>query len=485
MKLKRLPEDFLVEERLLIPLTDPRALPTSDLDCDDSQAQGVSSGSESSLGQTSSDQPIARGEFVLYRLTKIGLGTPEALEAIRRRWNLPRASLSVGGLKDRHARTIQYLTIRRGPWRRLRQSRLELVPVGTMSRPYGPRDFAGNRFSLVLRDLDRDALERAKRGLESLERDGLPNYFDDQRFGSVGFTGEFQAASWLKGDHARALWLAIAQANPLDRPHARHEKELLRAHWGDWLAAKAALPRGHTRSLVTYLVDHPEDFRGAFARLRYDDRSIAFSAFQSHIWNLALASWIRHHLPETRRLEIPFKLGPLPIPHHLDRFHAETLIHLRVPLPSARNPKPVGEWAGHFAQALDPFGLTWDDLRVRHLKDVFLSKGDRPALIRPERVRFESQPDELYPRRSKLILQFDLPRGSYATILVKRITAFVESLERGRSFTFGPPSQPSETRGRDHDELSPPSLPQPRRRRPQPRRKRPGFNPLADDRFTP
>lgn len=469
MKLKRLPEDFLVEERLLVSLPDPRTLPASDLDLDD--PKGSPSGSDPGFDRMSIDQSVDRDGFVLYRLTKIGLGTPEALEAIRRRWNLPRGRISVGGLKDRHARTIQYLTIRRGPWRRLRQSRLELVPVGTMNRPYGPRDFAGNSFGLVLRDLDRNALRRARRGLESLERDGLPNYFDDQRFGSVGFSGEFQAASWLKGDHARALWLAIAEANPLDRPDARREKEILRTHWGDWATAKAALPRSHARSLVTYLVDHPEDFRGAFARLRHDYRSIAFSAFQSHLWNLALAGWMRHHLPSTQRLEIPFKLGLLPIPHHLDDAHAHTLNRLHIPLPSARNPRPVGEWADHFAQALEPFGLTWDDLRVRHLKDLFLSKGERPALIRPERVRFESQPDDLYPRRSKLILQFDLPRGSYATILVKRITAFVESLENASAVPS--PSSPTEVSDEDHDETA--TRPQPRRLRPQPRLKRPGF----------
>ena len=30
--------------------------------------------------------------------------------------------------------------------------------------------------------------------------------------------------------------------------------------------------------------------------------------------------------------------------------------------------------------------------------------------------------DELHPGRRKLVLSFDLPRGSYATLIVKRIT---------------------------------------------------------------
>jgi tRNA pseudouridine13 synthase len=50
------------------------------------------------------------GPFAFYRLSKQSLGTPEAVEAILRRWNIARARLATGGLKDRHASTIQYLT---------------------------------------------------------------------------------------------------------------------------------------------------------------------------------------------------------------------------------------------------------------------------------------------------------------------------------------------------------------------------------------
>ncbi len=103
----------------------------------------------------------------------------------------------------------------------------------------------------------------------------MPNYFDDQRFGSVGFGGGFIAEAWLRGDHERALYLALAEPNPMDRPDTRVEKEILRECWGRWAEAKARLDRSHARSLVTYLVDHPEDFRGAFARVpsRTADRS--------------------------------------------------------------------------------------------------------------------------------------------------------------------------------------------------------------------
>jgi tRNA pseudouridine13 synthase len=70
---------------------------------------------------------------------------------------------------------------------------------------------------------------------------------------------------------------------------------------------------------------------------------------------------------------------------------------------------------------LAPFQLTWSDLRVRHLKDVFLSKGTRPPLISPQNLEYSLIADELHAGRQALKMAFELGKGSYATILVKRI----------------------------------------------------------------
>ena len=78
MKLKCQPEDFRVEELPLV-------------------------------------SPAGAGRYTFYRLTKRNIGTIEAIEAICRRWNLAGRRVSYGGLKDRHAVTIQYLTIADGP----------------------------------------------------------------------------------------------------------------------------------------------------------------------------------------------------------------------------------------------------------------------------------------------------------------------------------------------------------------------------------
>ena len=363
-----------------------------------------------------------RGRFTFYRLSKRGLGTLEAIEAICRRWNIAGGRLNYGGLKDRHAVTVQYLTILDGPPREMHQTHFDLEPLGRLAHPYGPAHFRGNRFVVVLRDLTSRAVERGLAALGELPRDGLPNYFDDQRFGSVGFDGGFIAQAWLAGDHERALRLAIAEPNASDRPETKVEKEILRELWGRWPEAKARLGRSHARSLVTYLVDHPTDFRGAFARVRRELRSLYFSAFQSHLWNLLLARLIERTTRPEQRILIDFKLAALPIHRGLDPEQAETLAGWRIPLPAARTPLPEGPARDLALEVVGELGLTWDDLRVRHLKDVFFSKGVRPALFFAENLTHDVAPDELEPGRKKLRLAFDLPKGAYATLVVKRLT---------------------------------------------------------------
>src|SRR5687767_11858678 len=77
----------------------------------------------------------AGGPFAMYRLTKSSLGTPEAVDAVLRKWNLARSQAAYAGLKDRHALTTQFITIQGGPRRGLRQTNLELAYVGQVGRP--------------------------------------------------------------------------------------------------------------------------------------------------------------------------------------------------------------------------------------------------------------------------------------------------------------------------------------------------------------
>ncbi len=362
------------------------------------------------------------GRYTFYRLIKRSIGTMEVVETIRRRWNLAGRRVSYAGLKDRHAMTTQYLTIADGPSRSMSNPEFDLEPVGKLPEPYSPQHFRGNRFGLVIRDLADDEMPCVGAELAAVKDEGLPNYFDDQRFGSVGFSGEFIGHAWLRGAYERALRLALAEANPFDRSKAKAQKAILRSNWGRWKDAKDRLDRSSARSIVTYLVDHPSDFRGAFARLPREHRTLYFSAFQSHLWNLILARWIERSTRSDQRVAIELRTGVFPFPRRLEPEQAQALAEHPLLLPSSRNPLPSGPLGEVIQDVLEPFELTWPSLRVKHLNDVFFSKGARAAVVFPEKLESRVFDDELHPGRRALGLSFELGKGSYATILVKRIT---------------------------------------------------------------
>jgi tRNA pseudouridine13 synthase len=368
--------------------------------------------------------PGRDGPFSFYRMEKAGWSTPDALSAVRRRWKVDLRRLSYGGLKDRHARTVQYLTIHHGPRRDLSHHAVSLHYLGQVGSPYTSTDIRANRFAITLRALDPAARDAVEARLGEVAAQGVPNYFDDQRFGSVaGPGGEFIARHLVRGQFEEALRLALAAPYEHDRAAQKKEKETLRRHWGDWERLKAELPRGHARSLVDYLRVHPGDFGGAVARLRPELRGLYLSAYQSHLWNRLLARWLGEHARPDQLRPVPLRLGTVPFHHGLDAATLEPLRALQLPLPTARwKPAADDPRSPLVENVLTEEGLTLRDLQVRGVRELFFSRGERAALCLPEGLRHQWASDDRHLGKQCLTLRFDLPRGSYATLVVKGIT---------------------------------------------------------------
>jgi tRNA pseudouridine13 synthase len=367
--------------------------------------------------------PGTQGQFALYRLEKRGWTTPDALQAIRRRWKLEQARLSYGGLKDRHARTVQYFTIFHGPQRKLTHSGIHVDYLGRVAAPYTSRAVRANRFAITIRSLSQAECAKAESNLEEVRQHGVPNYFDDQRFGSVGPAGGFVARLLIFGQYEDALRLALTGAYEHDRAAQRQEKSILREHWGEWAFCKERLRRSHARSLVDYLVSHPTDFRGAIQRLRPELPGLFLSAYQSHLWNRMLACWLTEHVPPEELVEVPLRLGKVPMHRRLNGHAYGALNTLRLPLPSPRQKiEPGDARAALVEHILHEEGLRLDQLKLRGLRRMFFSRGERAALAMPSGIQYGNGDDEMHPGRRKLVMHCELPPGSYATLIVKRIT---------------------------------------------------------------
>ena len=395
MKLKRIPEDFQVDE----------------------------------LSQVTSTS----GPFALYQLTKQSIGTLEVINMVVDRWKIPRRRISYGGLKDKHALTTQFVTVHHGPKKPLTQRSFELEYLGQVRQAFVPADIDGNRFTITLRDMTVQEIERAESAAEDVRRDGVPNYFDDQRFGSLGSSGEWIAKPWCLGDWERTLWLALADPHRDDRSDDKKQKAILRDHWGRWGECKQALSRSHRRSIVTFLADKEAagkliDFRGAFCNLNIDLRGLYLSAFQSALWNRMLTRRLKENAAPTSVIPFELKSGPACFVSAFSSSIDSEVAPLEdeFPLPSARGKLEEGPTLDLLNAVVAEEGLEKRQLRVKYPRDSFFSKSSRKTIIAIPELEFESSDDDLYPKQKKVRLTFDLPRGSYATILVKRLTTYSE-----------------------------------------------------------
>src|SRR5262245_44114555 len=213
-----------------------------------------------------------------------------------------------------------------------------------------------------------------------------------------------------------------------DRAAEKQEKALLRKHWGNWTELKNRLARGHTHRLVSYLAERPTDFGGAIARLRPELRGLYLSAYQSHLWNRMLAAWLRDHIPAEQLMDVSLKLGDAPMPRRLTTDQLKALLELQLPLHSARiRLDDADPRKRYYDQVLAEDGVAIDQFKLKGLREVFFSKGERAAWCMPADLQWEANPDEARARHQKLLLRFALPRGSYATLLVKRSFTSVRS----------------------------------------------------------
>lgn len=371
------------------------------------------------------------GPFAFYRLSKRSIGTPEAIQAVLSYWNLSRNQVSYGGLKDRHAVTSQYLTLFQGPRQSMQERSFELEYLGQAGRPYAAADIDCNRFHITLRGIPPQAKTPLESQAQQLQANGILNYFDDQRFGSLGDSGDFIGRAWCLGDYERALFLAMADPNSHDRPREREQKEILRTYWGQWDLCKDQLDRSHRRSVVTYLCDHPQDFKRAIGLIRIDLRSIYVAAFQSHLWNQWVSAIILDMFGDERSQSFPSRCGPLRRPSQLTDQEANDLAQLELPLPSARQKEYPDRFKPLLEQILSQLGMTLHQIRLKYPRDTFFSKGSRAVFLHAQHLSFAFGEDDLHPGRHALHLKFQLPKGSYATMIVKHLSQVVEELESG------------------------------------------------------
>lgn len=368
------------------------------------------------------DVLLERGEHRVYRVTKRKKTSLEAARDLGDLAGVPPGDVSMAGLKDRQGVTCQFMSIYKGRPVRHTDSLLKIEPVGFSEQELSSGDTIGNAFEIVVRDLGGREQDRIRASLPAVREYGLPNYFDEQRFGNLRHNQGWIALDLLHGQFEHGLKRLLTAISDHDHKGAKAFKSALYRHWGDWRSCRDIAGRfGQHHSVFEHLRRNPDDFAGAFRHVASRVRLIHLYAFQSHLWNRALALHLETFCGERDYFTVRSREGKLIFPKE------------QIPLPEwwgGDLPLPGEVLAGVeasdqgelFAEILHRIGITPEDLAIVDVPGFQLKPEPRPAVVVPRELRVRpAEPDPDNPGRHLVRFAFQLPRGSYATLVVRRL----------------------------------------------------------------
>ena len=308
-------------------------------------------------------------------LKKVGYTTFEAQREIQEFFHLLPQHVNAQGLKDEDGVTVQLISVTKILDRSLiadfniqyggnaKYLKIEQI-LGYGQHSFTPRALHGNTFTLVLRALTAEMAEKINHICNTNRLFSFVNYYDTQRFGLP--CGPF---------NAHAIGEAIIQ--------------------GDWQTALAEFAQ--TQNMTIELKTRfPHSISRETAREFFkhvDKKLISFlvSSHNSRVWN---------RLVSQRLQEIPhLKIKPLQEPNLGELYIPEITL-------------------GNFPTCLSAPAFLW-----KGEEKVISTVKTRTFLVSTSIYCFDPEPDELQADRSKLMMSFFLPTGSYATMLLKQLAA--------------------------------------------------------------
>lgn len=178
--------------------------------------------------------PSGHGEHMFLRIEKRGENTDWVARRLANFAGVPQNRIGYAGLKDRHARTVQWFSVqlqaREEPdWSAFATPGITVLEACRHNRKLKRGALHGNRFHLRIVLGEHDA-ERLRANLEAVEKEGVPNYFGEQRFGREGgnlrrarelFAGELT----VRDRHERGLLYSTARSFLFNQVLARRVQE--------------------------------------------------------------------------------------------------------------------------------------------------------------------------------------------------------------------------------------------------------------------
>lgn len=361
----------------------------------------------------------SNGDYGVYLLEKRNWNTLDLLNHIAKKLKISSSSISYGGKKDKHGITFQFITIKDKRDLSTEEKDFSLRLVGRSQRPMGPDLIVSNFFKITLRNIEN--LDEVLRNIEEIKKYGVPNFFDDQRFRSYDPERGFFAEKILKKQWNGALQVFLTSVYPDMKGNEKRRRMEIFKNWRDWDKC-LELAEGKAEKKIFKILKEENDFVKALHLIPMEEVSMLYSSYQSHLWNEILRRLVKIKVKEI--FELKGVEGPYLFWKTLDPQTFSYFNNLKIPTPSHKMEFMEPELEEIFESILKERGLKRNSFRTYVLRKVYFRSFPRKALIIPEGFKIiEDGEDELNKGKKKIRVEFSLPRGSYATMITKRMEA--------------------------------------------------------------
>jgi len=240
------------------------------------------------------------GPFLICTVTRRSWEHQHAIQEIAKRLGISRKRIGWAGTKDRNAVATHYISLYKVEAEQVRAlsfKDMTVEPVGQHQFSLSLGDLEGNRFSLLIRNCNRENLTSLPQIAETVQT-GIPNYFGLQRFGAQKPVTHRVGSAILRGEYREAVEIYIGDPFPNEDEEVKAARAAFR-ETGDAREALHALPvrLGFERAMLDHLSKHDSDHKGALKVLAPKLLTMFVSAWQSYLFNAAISDRFDRGLP--------------------------------------------------------------------------------------------------------------------------------------------------------------------------------------------
>lgn len=425
MKIRTFPEDFIVEEYL-----------TVDIKSD--------------------------AEFGLFTFKKKGWSTFDLISSLSTRLKVPKNEISIAGIKDRHAVTTSYMSIRREFANKMidainRNERIipnvDFSFIGFIEKQIKSESIDYNKFSIVVRSIDDKQIPLILDRVEIIKNQGVPNYFDDQRFGSARHQQGFVAKSLIKKDFISGVNL-LFMTSKYDRKDVKKSKiDALNFILNndtkiDYQQTIKKLPPELKKFFITIYEEEMKKksheikerdiiFFKAFKSMDRRYLILLFHAYQSYLFNLLLSKILVKLNKGNNFYYLKGEVQQYLFPEFLNDDLFNFISNILLPIPSKNLDTEIysdshifmGENKFEFNKILQDIlfeiekseKINFKELDARFLGINIKSQKRKAYLIPKDFKIYNFEDDDFFKGKKKVRMEFILNKGSYATMIIKGI----------------------------------------------------------------